>query len=262
MSQKMRYPEILEIARAEGKVTVDGLAARLSVTPQTIRRDLADLANSGQLERVHGGAVLPSGTTNIAYQDRRHLNRAAKQAIGRACARMIPSGASIFLNIGTTTEAVAEALAGHTELMVVTNNINVATILAGHPSCDVHMTGGALRKSDWGLVGDQAAASVRRFRFDVAVIGCSALDLSGDLLDFDLQEVGVSQAMLENARTRILVADAAKLRRTAPARIANLVDLDAVVTDQPLLGSLQALCEAHQTKVVVATMGSQSPLIA
>ena len=105
MSQTFRHPEILEIARREGKVTVENLAERFGVTLQTIRRDLTDLAELGRLERVHGGAVLPSGTTNIAYEERRSLNHEGKAAIARACAARIPRDASIFLNIGTSTEA-------------------------------------------------------------------------------------------------------------------------------------------------------------
>ncbi|WP_372885685.1 DeoR/GlpR family DNA-binding transcription regulator, partial [Shimia sp.] len=120
MSQNFRHPDILEIARQTGRVTVEGLAAHFDVTVQTIRRDLKDLANAGKLERVHGGAVLPSGVANIVYEERRRLNETAKKRIAQACAGTIPDGASVFLNIGTTTEAVARALLGHRRLMVVT----------------------------------------------------------------------------------------------------------------------------------------------
>ncbi|MBT6099247.1 MAG: DeoR family transcriptional regulator, partial [Marinovum sp.] len=129
MSQTFRHPDILEIARSQGKVTVEGLAEHFSVSLQTIRRDLSDLAETGQLERVHGGAIVASGTVNIAYSQRRELNAEAKAAIAADCAAHIPSNCSVFLNIGTTTEAVAKALLEHRNLMVVTNNINVASIL-------------------------------------------------------------------------------------------------------------------------------------
>ena len=147
MSQTFRHPEILDIARRDGKVTVEGLAAHFGVTLQTIRRDLTDLAEAGRLERVHGGAVLPSGTTNIGYEERRSLNPAAKAAIARSCAARIPNGICLFLNIGTSTEAVARALLYHQDLMVVTNNMNVANILIGNPECEVVVTGGTLRRS-------------------------------------------------------------------------------------------------------------------
>ena len=113
MVQTLRKPEIINIARREGLVTVEGLVSHFGVTPQTIRRDLTELADSGQLERVHGGAILPSTTANIGYSERRELNNSAKVDIARACAREIPNDCAIFLNIGTTTEAVAAELLHH-----------------------------------------------------------------------------------------------------------------------------------------------------
>jgi len=180
MSQTFRQPEILEIARAEGKVMVEDLALRFGVTVQTIRRDLTELANAGKLERVHGGAILPSGVTNILYEERRRLNEAAKTAIGGACAAAIPEDCSIFLDIGTTTEAVARALIDHRNLMVVTNNMNVARILLANADCEIVLAGGALRRSDNGLVGHLTARAIENFKFDHAILGCSALDEDGD----------------------------------------------------------------------------------
>lgn len=252
MSQTFRHPEILDIARREGKVTVEGLADKFGVTLQTIRRDLTDLAEAGRLERVHGGAVLPSGTTNIGYEERRSLKSEAKRSIARACAAEIPDNISVFLNIGTSTEAVALELMQHENLMVVTNNMNVANIFAGNSACDVILTGGQLRRADGGLVGNLATETIRQFKFDLAVIGCSALDHEGDLLDFDIQEVSVSQAILRQSRKTFLVADQTKLTRSAPARIASLADINTIFTDHPLPSNLAAACASWQTKVVVA----------
>ncbi|WP_316015519.1 DeoR/GlpR family DNA-binding transcription regulator [Roseobacter sp. HKCCA0434] len=252
MSQTFRHPEILEIARRDGRVTVEGLADHFGVTHQTIRRDLTDLAEGGRLERVHGGAVLPSGTTNIGYEERRALNQEAKRAIAQACAREIPDGISLFLNIGTSTEAVAEALLRHENLMVVTNNMNVATILSANPDCQIVVTGGALRRADGGLVGALAAETIRQFKFDLAVIGCSALDADGDLLDFDIQEVSVSQAILTHARKTFLVSDHTKFARSAPARIASLSAIDTFFTDRALPPGLAEACRSWGTRVEIA----------
>jgi DeoR family transcriptional regulator, glycerol-3-phosphate regulon repressor len=252
MTQNFRHPEILELARKEGKVTVEGLAAHFGVTLQTIRRDLTDLAEAGALARVHGGAVLPSGTTNIGYDDRRVLNEAAKRAMAEVCAGLIPDRASLFLNIGTTTEAVARALGQHRDLLVVTNNMNVAAILTPHPSCELILAGGHLRRSDGGLTGSLTVQTIRAFKFDVAVIGCSALDVDGDLLDFDISEVAVSQTIIAQARRTILVADHSKFQRSAPARIASLEAVDVMVTDRPLPPPLQARCDSWDTRVLVA----------
>ena len=252
MSQTIRHPEILEAARRQGKVTVEGLAEQFGVTLQTIRRDLTELADAGKLERVHGGAILPSGTTNILYQERQTLNQVAKRDIARACARHIPDGSSLFLNIGTSTEAVARELLHHRDLMVATNNLNVANTLLANQDCQIILTGGALRRADGGLIGPLTVATVCQFKFDFAVIGCSAMDTYGDLLDFDIQEVGVSQAIIGQSRRTFLVADCSKFTRTAPAKIASLSELDTFFTDKPLPAALSQRCKEWQTKVVIS----------
>ena len=250
MAHGFRLPEILEIARIEGRVTVDDLAQRFGVTAQTIRRDLSDLDEAGKLERVHGGAILRSGTVNIGYSDRAALNAGEKRAIARACAAEIPEGASVFLAIGTTTEAVARELRRHAGLMVVTNNMNIANILAENAQCQVILTGGTLRRSDGGLTGPLTEAAIRQFKVDIAVIGCSALDGAGDMLDYDIHEVGVSRLLLAQARRAWLVADHSKLTRSAPARIESLSVLDALFTDRPLPEALASRCEGWGTRVV------------
>lgn len=252
MALNFRQSEILGIAQAEGRVSVEGLADRFGVTLQTIRRDLSELADAGKLDRVHGGAVLRAGVANIGYAERRLLNAEAKAAIGRACAAAIPDNSSLFLNIGTTTEAVSRALLNHRNLTVVTNNMNVANILASNESCEVIVAGGVLRRTDGGLVGDLTTDAIRHFKVDLAVIGTSALDPDGDLLDFDPQEVRVAQAILAQSRASWLVADASKLDRRAPVRIASLAALDRVVTDRALPAALMDRCKAWNTAIVLA----------
>lgn len=249
MALGFRQAAILDLARAEGRVLVDDLARRFEVTLQTIRRDLAELADAGHLDRVHGGAVLRAGTANLGYNDRVVLNAEAKAAIGRTCAAAIPNYSSLILNIGTTTEAVARELLGHRGLTVVTNNMNVANILLASPTCEILLAGGALRRADGGLVGDLTTQFMQQFKVDIAVIGTSALDGDGDLLDFDMAEVKVSKAIIAQARRVYLVADHSKLDRPAPARFGSLADVDAVFTDRPLPADLAARCADWGTEV-------------
>ncbi|MCU4653026.1 DeoR/GlpR family DNA-binding transcription regulator [Roseibacterium sp. SDUM158016] len=252
MTMTPRQHDILSAVREAGRVTVDGLAERFGVTVQTIRRDLGALCDAGVLDRTHGGAMLPSGVTNIGYEARRQVAAEAKEAIGRAAAALVPPGASLFLNIGTTTEAVARALMGTPNLMVVTNNMNVAQILAAHPSAEIIVTGGRLRRSDGGLVGDMAVQTIRQFKVDIAIVGGSALDADGDLLDFDADEVRVARAILDQARSAMLVADATKLTRSAPVRIAGLADLDRWITDQAPGAGLERLAAEAGTQITIA----------
>ncbi|WP_283179795.1 DeoR/GlpR family DNA-binding transcription regulator [Gemmobacter sp. 24YEA27] len=247
MVLSIRQNQIVELARTEGRVVVEDLAHRFDVTLQTIRRDLTELAEAGLLDRVHGGAVPRMGMVNLGYEARRRLHSEAKAAIATACAAAIPDNSSLILNLGTTTEAVARALIHHSNITVITNNMNVANILAENPGCEIMVAGGALRRSDGGLVGELATQFIEQFKVDYAVIGTSALDLDGDLLDYDLAEVRVSRAILRQARQAFLVTDHSKLGRSAPARIACLAEIDTLFTDRALPDALYEKCAGWRT---------------
>jgi DeoR family glycerol-3-phosphate regulon repressor len=244
-----RQEAIAALVKERGRVAVDELAVHFGVTPQTIRKDLNDLAARRRIARVHGGALSASGAANVEYEERRMMAAAEKAAIGRAAAALIPNDASLFINIGTTTEAVSEALEDHSGLMVVTNNINIANRLRLRPALQVAIAGGVVRGSDGGIVGELASDFVRQFKVDFAIIGTSAIDRDGALLDFDFREVKVAQAIIANARHVILVSDASKFERSAPVRVANLSDLQTFVTDvcpEPL----RAICTKADVRLV------------
>ena len=130
--------------------------------------------------------------------------------------------------------------------------MNVANILVANPGCEVMVAGGALRRSDGGLVGGLTTQFFAQFKVDFAIIGTSALDRDGDLLDFDLAEVRVSRAIIGQARKTWLVTDQTKLGRSAPARIASLSELDSVFTDAPLPDALMQKCEGWGTRIVIS----------
>jgi DeoR family transcriptional regulator, glycerol-3-phosphate regulon repressor len=245
-----RQQEILGLARAQGRVSVDNLALRFNVTPQTIRKDLNELCDLQLVSRVHGGAVISSGVENIAYEARRFIAQSEKRAIGVAAATLVPNNASLFINIGTTTEEVARALGQHEDLLVITNNLNVANLLYRHPRIDVIVAGGPVRRLDGAVVGSAAVDFVTQFKVDYAVIGTSAIEEDGSLLDFDVREVRVSRAIIENARKVILVADRLKFQRTAPVRIGHLSDIDIFVTDEIPSSMVADVCRTHNVQVV------------
>jgi len=247
-----RQSDILALARDTGRLDVDALAAHFSVTPQTIRKDLNELCDEGLLQRYHGGAMLPSGVVNLAYEARRQLATDAKRRIGLKAAELIPNDCSLLINIGTTTEQVATALRGHKGLMVITNNLNVANILLGYPAIEVIVAGGVLRHADGGIVGEPAVDFLRQFKADYAVIGASAIDEDGTLLDYDYREVEVSRKIVESSRHAILVADSLKYGRSAPVRIGHISDIDHFVTDAAPPPRLQRICAQHHVAVDLA----------
>lgn len=247
-----RQTEILNIARAFGRVMVEDLVKRFEVSAQTIRKDLNDLCDQRSLTRIHGGAIIASGVENLAYEARRFVAAEEKKAIGAAAAARIPNGSSLFINIGTTTEEVASALTSHEDLLVITNNLNVAMLLYRHPRIEVVVAGGTVRRADGAVVGSAATQLIGQFKVDYAIIGTSAIDEEGALLDFDLREVQVAQAIIANARNVVLVSDSTKLRRNAPVRIAHISQIQTFVTDAPLPANLASLCDSHGIEVVVA----------
>ena len=247
-----RRAEIVALVQRQGFVTIEALAQQFEVTPQTIRRDINELAEEGILQRYHGGAALPSSVHNIAYSSRQILHLEAKQRIARAVAQHIPDHASLSINIGTTNEEIAKALMKHQGLSVITNNLNVANIMAENEDFQVIVAGGVVRARDRGIVGEATIDSISQFRVDIAVIGISAIDLDGTLLDFDYREVKVAQTIIRYARQVFLAADHSKLGRPAMARLGDMRDIDTFFTDLPPPDGLEAVLKAADTRLVVA----------
>jgi DeoR family glycerol-3-phosphate regulon repressor len=251
-----RQSEILNIARTSGRVTVEDLARRFEVSAQTIRKDLNDLCDNRSLTRIHGGAIIVSGVENLAYEARRFVAADEKKAIGAAAAAQIPNGCSLFINIGTTTEEVAGALTSHEDLLVITNNLNVAMQLYRHPRIEVIVAGGTVRRTDGAVIGSTANDLIGQFKVDYGIIGASAIDEDGALLDFDYREVQAAQAIIANARSVMLVADSTKLRRSAPVRIGHISQIQTFITDAALPVSLQKICQERGIQVIEALGGS------
>jgi len=247
-----RQQRILSFAREQGEVQVESLADRLSVTPQTIRRDLNLMCDLRLLQRMHGGAVVHDGVSNLGYEARRRFMADEKTTIARMAAQLIPDDSSLFINIGTTTEEAARQLGQHKGLLVVTNNINVIHGLRHNPTARFLIAGGTVRNEDGGIVGESTAEFIDQFKLDHAIIGVSAIECDGTLLDFDHQEVRVAKAIIRNARSTILVADSAKFERSAPMRIGNIADVDYLVTDKAPPDDFKQHCLRNRVEILVA----------
>ncbi|MDE2418053.1 MAG: DeoR/GlpR transcriptional regulator [Burkholderiales bacterium] len=232
MNPNPRQLTLLSVVQAQGSVTVEQLADTLGVTLQTVRRDVQRLADEGLLARFHGGVRVPSSTVeNIAHQQRESLNAEGKSRIARAVAAAVPNDCSLILNIGTTTEAIARALLHHSGLRVITNNLNVASILSTNPRCEVIVVGGVVRGRDQGIVGEAAVDFIRQFKVDLALIGISGIESDGTLRDYDYREVKVAQTIISHAREVWLAADISKFNRPAMVEVAMLSQIDRLFTD-------------------------------
>ena len=232
MQAHPRQDRLIEEVRRLGSVSVEALAEHFGVTLQTVRRDVRLLAEAGLLARFHAGVRVPGSTTeNIAYRQRQRLNEGAKLRIAKAVAGAVPHGCSLFVNIGTTAEAIARELMHHRGLRVITNNLNVAAILSDHPDCELIVAGGMVRPRDRGIIGEATVDFIRQFKVDIGLIGISGIEADGTLRDFDYREVKVARAILDHSREVWLAADHSKFNRPAMVELARLDHLDQLYTD-------------------------------
>ena len=258
MNLPPRQQQILELVRERGYVSIEEMAQLFVVTPQTIRRDINQLADANLLRRYHGGAAYDSSVENTAYAMRADQMRDEKQRIGEAIAAQIPDHASLFINIGTTTEAIAKALLHHRGLRVITNNLNVAAILSSNPECEVIVAGGVVRARDRGIVGEAAVDFIRQFRVDIALIGISGIEPDGSLRDFDYREVKVAQTIIEHAREVWLAADHSKFNRPAMVQLATLPQIDRLFTDAPPPEPFPALLQEAEVALTIVAAEQSS----
>lgn len=252
-----RKAQIVELVRRKGFVTIEDLAQRFRMTPQTLRRDINRLAREGIVRRYHGGAGMVTSVENVAYSDRQVLCLREKQAIARLVASRIPNKASLFINIGTTTEEVAKALRRHAHLRVITNNLQVASILSRNEDFEVIVTGGVVRSRDCGIIGEATIDFINQFKVDFGIIGISGVDHDGTLLDFDYREVRAARAIMDNARQVFLVADHTKFGRNAMVRLGHIGEIDGLFTDRQPPPSLVEVLARDEVELFIAGQGAK-----
>lgn len=249
---RKRHEKIREIVQAQRFVTIETLARVCSVTPQTIRRDIAKLSHNGLLTRYHGGVATATSTENVAYTQRKVLCFREKQKIAGLLARHIPDNASLFINIGTTTEAIAHALSNHKRLRVITNNLNVASIMSVNDNFEVIVAGGLVRHRDQGIIGEATIDFINQFKVDYGIIGISGIDTDGTLLDFDYREVRAARAILDNSRKVFLAADHTKFGRNAMVRLGSVEEIDCLFTDRRPPNGLAEIIAASEIELHVS----------
>ena len=247
-----RQTSILQMVEDFGFVATEAMVTKFAVTPQTIRRDLNELSEHGLLTRFHGGAGQVKSAENPPYKDRLQTGVEAKRRIATATAELIPNGASIFLSTGTTIEAIAEALLGHENLHIFTNNLHVARILTQNNSFQIIVSCGTVRHSDGGIVGSSSDDFIKDFRMDIGIVGISGVDEDGSLLEYDPQEVKTAKTILQNSQKVIMVADRHKFGRRAMNRVGHIRELDVIITDSAPDPHFKTICEAEAIDIIIA----------
>lgn len=232
MKPHERQPQIEAIIRREGEVSVEMLAARFDVSPETIRRDLGQLAEQGRVQKVHGGARRPWLVAEPSHGEREVASASEKAQIGRRLADAIAPGETIFIDTGSTTLAAAQALAAVPGLTVITNSCRLAEQLARAGSdAMIHLLGGRYGADNAQTIGSPVIEQIAHFRADRAVLTVAAVDPEVGAMDASLDEAQVARAMIRHARNLTLLADATKFGRQAAYAVCGVEDIDLIISD-------------------------------
>lgn len=231
-----RRQEIRKAIERSGYAEARQLAAELGVDVSTIRRDLEAMSRQGLVQRTHGGAMLAAGADalDVPYAQRVGERLVEKRAIAGRAVEMIADGDSLVLDSGSTTYALAEALAARRDLTVATNDLRIAHLLAERGGVRLLVTGGQLIDSVFALVGPAALASLEGMSVDWAFLGADAVDSSAGVTNRNTVEVALKQAILAVAARKVLVADSEKFGRRALAAVVAVDAFDCIVTDDGL----------------------------
>jgi DeoR/GlpR family transcriptional regulator of sugar metabolism len=248
-----RQARIAEVVMTRGRARIGELARQFGVTEPTIRKDLSALQQRGMLKRTYGGALALHPIVDREFAGREATNRSGKESIAAACLDLLRDGDSVFLDSGTTVDALAHALAansGQRRLSVLTNTLAVATTLADVPGIDCVLLGGQLQPIEGSVVGPLALENLQRFAFSVAFLGVSGFSELGISVG-SLSEAAVKAAVIERARRVVVATDHSKVGATDFARISELDEIDVVVMDDTT-PAVAELCDGHGIQLIAA----------
>ena len=247
MTDDQRELVLLERLRDDGQASVRALASDLGVTQSTIRRDLGRLARSGQLIRTYGGARAVDARPRQAGDPMLD----AKRAIARAAAGLVEDGSTVVVGSGSTTLEFARRIADR-RLTVITNALDVATLLVDRPAMELIVLGGVVRSGMHSMLGHLVELAARELRADMLVMGIGAISLEQGLMNDSVPEILSDRALRRMASSVVVLADSSKFGQVAPAYVYGLDDVDTIVTDAGIPAPTVAALRARGVAVVVA----------
>lgn len=248
-----RQTDILHLVRSTGSSSISELAARLSVSTETIRRTILPMIEAGTLLRFHGGIMLPEMAEEPPFQRRLQVNHAAKRAVAALVAAQVQDGDSLILDNGTTAAYVAEALGGHAQLTIVTHSVQIAHRLAAKNGNRVFMAGGELAGEDGAAIGPAALEFLRQFQVRYAFITVAGITAAGELGDFHLFEAEFARAAMQQAQESWVIADHSKFGREAPVKVCQLEAVDVLAVDTAPPPAFAARCREAGVRIRTAT---------
>lgn len=261
MHQQQRLNLVLEMISERGNVAIADVSEHLGVSSATARRDLNTLAEQRLVTRTHGGAAALGSGYELPLQYKIARQADAKLAIARAVEALIPAGATVGMNGGTTVTEVARALGrsdrmasvgGEPGVTIVTNALNIAFESSVRENVKIVVTGGVPRRQSYELIGPLVGRSLQDFSLDIAVIGVDGLTPEFGATTLHEGEADASRQISALARRVVVAADQTKIGRSTFARICALDDVDTLVTDAPLSARIAGQFEKAGVEVVVA----------
>ena len=232
MNHSKRHGEILRLVQEAGTITIAELAEKLSVSLETVRRDVKPLTNDGSVLKMHGAIGLPALAGEAPFERRMREHADAKRAIARSVAATIQDGKSVMLDTGTTTSFLARELQNHRRLTVITNSSDIARTLATVNGNKVYMAGGELRSDSGAAFGGSAVEFVSRFSVNHAVISTGAVDAVMGVMDYNLEEAEFARMVLTRGARRVVVTDHSKFGRQGLVQVCGFDGIGELFTDR------------------------------
>ena len=232
MKIKKRQAKLIELVRRQEKVSVEALASQLDASRETIRRDLSQLAQSGKILKVHGGAMIPRVMAEGPFKQRLSDFVDAKIEIAKTAAGLFVPGETLFIDTGSTTLMFAEAIAAVAGLTIVTNSTEIARVIASANSGSrAFLLGGEFSADSSQSVGTMAITQIRAFRAHHAVLSVGALDARSGAMDYNIEEAQIARAMVEQSNSVTVLADSSKFSALASFTVCPLSQINRLVTE-------------------------------
>ncbi|MBN6044688.1 DeoR family transcriptional regulator [Citrobacter sp. ku-bf4] len=254
-----RREQIIQRLRQQGSVQVNDLSGLFGVSTVTIRNDLAFLEKQGIAVRAYGGALICDSNTPGAepsVEDKSSLNTAVKRSIAKAAVGLIKPGHRVILDSGTTTYEIARLMRQHSDVIAMTNGMNVANALLEADGVELLMTGGHLRRQSQSFYGDQAEQSLQNYHFDMLFLGVDAIDLERGVSTHNEDEARLNRRMCEVAERIIVVTDSSKFNRSSLHKIIDTQRIHTIIVDEGI--PEESLKEFHRSGVEVIIVQAAS----
>ena len=251
MRPRERQLRITDLVRARGKVTVEELGREFETSVETIRRDLTFLSANGKIRKIHGGAVPLRDFGEGAFAERMQQNSDAKRSIAQCAQTLAAPGNCLFIDTGSTTLALAEALTMIDNLTVVTNSTAIARVISrGNSSTELYLLGGHYNEDNRQTCGPIALEQLGRFHADLAFLTAGAVSADVGVMDYSSDEAEIASAMIARSDRVALLVDESKFNRAAPFVVASFERIDILVCDRRPTGSLALGLERDGVEVI------------